>query len=318
MQRTTRRPTTRVQSKVRSLANLAAASATCQPAAAARRSQARRGAHPPRSGGRRGSEETRTAGDEDSTSAVLATAKFTRARFVATRTARCVAMTNASAASRCGAVIDRHVPKTGGTTVRTFLRHNANLGSCHYAGYDVSSTWKSRVGFNHVGFREIARDLAMGGRLWCVEAHVVADTFWQDLGVLRSTLSQAPRTPPCTIVTLVRVREPYSWYKSCAPGSHRTEPRAHALARCPQRSPLLVSLRPRPGRLLVGGTRAAARRHAERDMGRQLHGLAAVQPAESALARRRPAERRHQARRRIVAKAAPSRPAQARTLASDP
>ena len=35
---------TRVQSKVRSLANLAAASATCQPAAAARRSQARRGA----------------------------------------------------------------------------------------------------------------------------------------------------------------------------------------------------------------------------------------------------------------------------------
>ena len=39
---------TRVQSKVRSLANLAAASATCQPAAAARRSQARRGAHPPR------------------------------------------------------------------------------------------------------------------------------------------------------------------------------------------------------------------------------------------------------------------------------
>jgi hypothetical protein len=52
--RTRRRPralfwvdNTRVHSKVRSLANLAAASATCQPAAAARRSQARRGAHPP-------------------------------------------------------------------------------------------------------------------------------------------------------------------------------------------------------------------------------------------------------------------------------
>ena len=42
---------TRVQSKVRSLANLAAASATCQPAAAARRSQARRGAHPPQDAG---------------------------------------------------------------------------------------------------------------------------------------------------------------------------------------------------------------------------------------------------------------------------
>ena len=73
-----------------------------------------------------------------------------------------VPITNASAAARCGAVIDRHVPKTGGTTVRTFLRHNAKLGSCHYAGYDVSSTWKSRVGFNHVDFREIARDLAKG------------------------------------------------------------------------------------------------------------------------------------------------------------
>ena len=35
-----------VQSKIHSLANLAAARATCQPAAAARRSQARRGAHP--------------------------------------------------------------------------------------------------------------------------------------------------------------------------------------------------------------------------------------------------------------------------------
>ena len=43
----TRKPTThtRVQSKIHSLANLAAARATCQPAAAARRSQVRRGAH---------------------------------------------------------------------------------------------------------------------------------------------------------------------------------------------------------------------------------------------------------------------------------
>ena len=125
-------------------------------------------------------------------------------------------MMNASAP--CGAVIDRHLPKTGGTTVRTFLRHNANIGSCHYAGYDVSSTWKSRVGFNHVSFREIARDVPKGGKFWCVEAHVIAETFWQDLGVLRAAAL------PCTIVTMVRVREPYSWYKSCAPAGHQTEP----------------------------------------------------------------------------------------------
>jgi hypothetical protein len=42
---------TRVQSKIHSLTNLAAAKATCQPAAAARRSQARRGAHPTQNAG---------------------------------------------------------------------------------------------------------------------------------------------------------------------------------------------------------------------------------------------------------------------------
>ena len=40
-----------MQSKIHSLPNLAAARATCQPAAAARRSQARRGAHPPQDAG---------------------------------------------------------------------------------------------------------------------------------------------------------------------------------------------------------------------------------------------------------------------------
>ena len=72
-QRTTRQTyNTRVQSKVRSLANLAAASAACQPAASARRSQARRGAHPPQAAkGEGGAGETargcleRVQGDAD-------------------------------------------------------------------------------------------------------------------------------------------------------------------------------------------------------------------------------------------------------------
>jgi hypothetical protein len=50
-QRTTLTYDTRVQSKIHRLANLAAARATCQPAAAARRSQARRGAHPTQNAG---------------------------------------------------------------------------------------------------------------------------------------------------------------------------------------------------------------------------------------------------------------------------
>ena len=41
----------RLQSKIHSLAHLAAARATCQPAAAARRSQASRGAHPTQNAG---------------------------------------------------------------------------------------------------------------------------------------------------------------------------------------------------------------------------------------------------------------------------
>ena len=135
---------------------------------------------------------------------------------------------NASAhGGQCGAVIDRHVPKTGGTTFRSVLRHNANIGSCYYAGYDVTSTWRSRVGFNHIDFQEIARDVPKGGKFWCVEAHIVAETFWRDLSALRATAQR------CTIVTVVRVREPYSWYKSCAPAGHQTRPSAHALARSP-------------------------------------------------------------------------------------
>ena len=110
----------------------------------------------------------------------------------------------------CGAVIDRHIPKTAGTTVRTFLRHNANIGSCHYAGYDVSSTWPSRVGFNHIDFKQISKAVPRGQKFWCVEAHVVAATFWRDLSALR-LIAAINR---CAVVTLVRVREPYSWYRS--------------------------------------------------------------------------------------------------------
>ena len=110
----------------------------------------------------------------------------------------------------CGAVVDRHIPKTAGTTFRSVLRQNDKLGNCYYAGYDVSSTWKSRAGFNHVSFREIVRAVPQGGRFWCVEAHVVTETFWADVAALRLSAAAAR----CTVVTMVRVREPYSWYGS--------------------------------------------------------------------------------------------------------
>ena len=61
--------------------------------------------------------------------------------------------------SPCGLVVDRHVPKTAGTTVRSFLRRNQQLGNCEYLGYDVGRTWQSRVGFSHKSLTELKRNL---------------------------------------------------------------------------------------------------------------------------------------------------------------
>ena len=107
----------------------------------------------------------------------------------------------------CGLVVDRHVPKSAGTTVRTMLRANERAGRCAFLGYDVGATWRSRVGFNHRNMKQIG--YAAGARL-CVEAHVVSDTFWADL--LRARADFAARA--CVVVTMVRVREPLSWYRS--------------------------------------------------------------------------------------------------------
>ena len=63
--------------------------------------------------------------------------------------------------SSCGFVIDRHVPKTGGTTVRSFLRGNQQLQACEYVGYDVGRTWKSAVGFSHRNLAELTPTLWM-------------------------------------------------------------------------------------------------------------------------------------------------------------
>ena len=76
-------------------------------------------------------------------------------------------------------IVDRHVPKNAGTSVRSMLQRNARAGACTFVGYDVSSTWRragSNGGFNHVAFSELLRRLRPGTR-WCVEAHIVSDSF---------------------------------------------------------------------------------------------------------------------------------------------
>jgi hypothetical protein len=111
-------------------------------------------------------------------------------------------------AAACGIVLDRHVPKNAGTTVRSMLMHNAQLRHCRYVGYDVSSTWRSiskgGAAFNHIALGELTRKVSPGTR-WCIEAHIVSATFWPEVTALRSR---------CTTTVMVRVRQPLAWYRS--------------------------------------------------------------------------------------------------------
>lgn len=111
--------------------------------------------------------------------------------------------------TECAVVVDRHVAKNAGTTVRTMFQENRAV--CRYVGYDVSRTWTSRVGFEHEEFAELVRELQSSRtRHWCVEAHVVARTFWDDVVALRHT--QFARR--CCVLVMLRVREPLAWYRS--------------------------------------------------------------------------------------------------------
>lgn len=123
-----------------------------------------------------------------------------------------MALAAGSNSSACGVVIDRHVPKNAGTTVRTLLRGNQKLGACEYIGYDVTRTWASRVGFNHRMWTGIVNELheAPSRRRLCVEAHTVGEHFWRELSRLRLS----PFAHSCRVQVLLRVREPLSWYRS--------------------------------------------------------------------------------------------------------
>ena len=86
-----------------------------------------------------------------------------------------------------------------------------NRGACQYIGYDVSQTWTSRVGFVHRNFAELVNELPHAQtRRWCVEAHVVAHSFWEDV----VTLQRSEFAARCRVLVMLRVREPFSWYRS--------------------------------------------------------------------------------------------------------
>ena len=59
------------------------------------------------------------------------------------------------------------------------MLNTRTLKRCRFV---VSSTWRSvhkaGTAFNHVALSDLLRRLRPGTR-WCVEAHIVADSFWQ-------------------------------------------------------------------------------------------------------------------------------------------
>ena len=114
-----------------------------------------------------------------------------------------------NSSASCGMVVDRHVAKNAGSTVRTMFQ--ANQHRCRYLGYDVSATWKSRVGFEHKSFSELVSEVATTPKsFFCVEAHVVARSFWAEAERLHESLF----AKHCRVVVMLRVREPLSWYRS--------------------------------------------------------------------------------------------------------
>ena len=121
---------------------------------------------------------------------------------------------SSSNSTTCGLIVERHVPKCAGTTVRTFLRANQERGACSYVGYDVGRTWQSRVGFTHRSLAEVADELNSNPSPWnkpiCMEAHMVGGSFWSVL----SSLRQSQFAARCTMLVMLRVREPLSWYRS--------------------------------------------------------------------------------------------------------
>ncbi|EOD22026.1 hypothetical protein EMIHUDRAFT_240616 [Emiliania huxleyi CCMP1516] len=100
------------------------------------------------------------------------------------------------------AIVDRHVEKNGGTTMRTLLEQ-------------VNAGWHGRCAFVGYAFdrRKVESILRSGTRV-CAEAHgPVGPRFWEkELPQLRALQL---RVGACSgIKVVLRVREPFAWYVS--------------------------------------------------------------------------------------------------------
>ena len=102
-------------------------------------------------------------------------------------------------------IIDRHVHKTGGTTVRTIFHNAADNGECMYWGYSVQTRELRKV----VEALRSDNATVRGTRL-CVEQHMADDVAAEHamLQELRASLGAA------AVYQTTRVREPLAYYLS--------------------------------------------------------------------------------------------------------
>lgn len=120
---------------------------------------------------------------------------------------------------RCFIWADRHVQKTGGTSLRDVFKIAESQGRCAFWGYhQYDAAWRKALDFL---VRFMRSDSPFPLRL-CIEIHterfsrgrrqLTRNLSRRRLDVLHELRRAAPAS--CRIVTTTRVREPYSYYKS--------------------------------------------------------------------------------------------------------
>ena len=136
--------------------------------------------------------------------------------------------------SSCTVLVDRHVPKTAGSSVRFLMRAAEAKGWCAYWGYAVAEpSWRRALGairtLASTRLRPAGAAPARSPRALalCVELHALKHmatgvgasgsahppnmlrSHFAPLHALRDELGGR-----CTVVSSVRVREPLAWYRS--------------------------------------------------------------------------------------------------------
>lgn len=139
-------------------------------------------------------------------------------------------------APKCVIVSDRHIPKTGGVTVRLVMRHMEQRGVCAmWPGFwQTPRLWTRAIGRIRRSEPELRRGAAM--RL-CVEAHATANYTGTSAATkmkkpaakesgpqprrytamhesLVSLRGWGQRTGLCRVVLAIRTREPLAYYRS--------------------------------------------------------------------------------------------------------